>query len=270
MNRKVEEEYPISFFMLYEGLLGIVTAKQATIEQWINPLTRRRVEPSAHWIPRGIQVAKNRLLLLEADSSDEPEQYQIEIYDITSVRGSQQEFIDADGNPISLQHTSSFKILDPPTEPFFAPYWEDRFGEPGVHIGFKMLFLSGGTIWHVNFHLDSEIASDGSLQDQLSLEQPAILGSTAEEWPAGRSSTSYALGPRASRIVWVGRKAEVRIRSDWSDDLITTGETVVSCSRILDMKALPQNTQSIHAFDEATGILLLEDTPTHQALFWFV
>lgn len=263
-NKRVIHTNGLEHCVLHEGLLGITTRESATIENWDNPHSRRTLESRPSWFPLGLQIARDRILLLEGSNSTS---WRVRIFDVSSVRKGTTGLVDENDEPIPLFSTNEFVLLIKPVEPFYAPYWEDRLGEPGLHFGFKMLVRNGDSLLHFNFHLDSEFNEEGLLTERLSLEKPYVLGATIDERPVGLIPGSYALGPRASRIVWVGRQGEVRIGSDWTDDLTEDG---ASHSRVLDLRSRPQTTPTILAFDERLGILLLNDTAEHHALFWFV
>lgn len=253
---------------LREGILGITTNEEATVEQWNKPQSKRKVEVLPSWLPCGLQVARNRLLLLESDRQDQPRAWQIRIFDISSLHSKDAGSLDEKGDQLPLFSTNVIPLLVEPVDPFYAPYWEDRPGDPGVHFGFKILLTSDDSLWHFDFHLDSELDETGSLQERLTWDSPCILGKTVDERPVGLTPGSYCLAPRASRIIWVGKQGEVRIRSDWTDDLTEDGG---SCSRVLDLRSRPQMTPTILEFDENLGILLLNDTdPGKHVLFWFV
>lgn len=256
----------ITFCVFQEGLVGITTEDEVVIQQWDNPASQWRLDAEVEWTPRGLQVARNRLLLLERKIDDEPiKSWRIRVFDISVVRDQEAQQISEDETR-QLRFIDSANITHAPGEPFYAPYWEDRILESGVHFGFKTLLLIhteiGEHLWHCDLRLDTEETTDGLTEERLIVVGEYIVGQEPDERPR-QFLEGFILGPKASRIVWTTGDGSTRIRSDWTDEN-------ASESRELDMHSKPMSIPRLLVFDELFGVIMQSDTSTHHALFYFI
>jgi hypothetical protein len=262
----VQLQGAVIFTVFQDGIFGVTTEKEVIVQQWDKPKTRWKLDAEVAWVPRGLQIARNRLLVLERkDDAEEIKSWRIRVFDISVVRNEVAQQISEDEMQ-QLRFIDSVDMLHAPVEPFYAPYWEDRIGEGGVHFGFKTLLLMhteiGDNLWHCDFRLDTEINEDGDVKERLTIDGTYIVGQTRDERPT-QFVDGFALGPKASRIVWTSENGVTRIRSDWTDDN-------ASDSRELNMRSRPASIPRLLVFDELVGILLLSDTATHHSLNYFI
>ncbi|PVG02108.1 hypothetical protein CPB86DRAFT_698397 [Serendipita vermifera] len=253
----------VRFCTLEEGVIAAGNPFEVLVERWGAPNSRRHLNFGAEWLQAGVQIAKNRLITLEGTGvQDENRMWRINVFDISSVRNAQADQV---LNDHPLYSIASASLPNAPCAPFYAPYWEDRVDQAGIHFGFKTMLRMhtsiGECLWHCDFRLDNQLVS-GEIQEVLTVEEPNIIGEVPDQRPT-QFTNGYVLGPKASRIVWTGQDGLVRIRSEWTEENPWA-------SRLLDLKWRPMSIPSLYAFDERLGIVLLSDTLTHLALFWFI
>jgi hypothetical protein len=263
---KVELQRPVIFTVFQDGIVGVTTEEEVIVQQWDKPETRWKLDAEVAWVPRGLQIARNRLLVLERkDDAEEIKSWRIRVFDISVVRiGVAQQI--SENEMQQLRFIDSVDMLHAPVEPFYAPYWEDRVGESGVHFGFKTLLLMhtdiGDNLWHCDFRLDTEISEDGDMEERLTIDGTYIVGQNPDERPR-QFVDGFALGPKASRIVWTSENCVTRIRSDWTDNN-------ASDSRLLNMRSVPASIPRLLVFDELFGVVLQSDTATDHSLAYFI
>jgi len=256
----------VRFVVFQEGIIGATTEDEVVVQQWDDPITGWRLDADVLWVPRGLQIARDRLLALERkDDEAEIKSWRIRVFDISVVRKAITQS-PSENVMQPLRFIDSVGMLHAPVEPFYAPYWEDRIGEQGIHLGFKTLLLMhteiGDNLWHCDLRLDTRMNQDGEPEERLTVDEPYIVGQTRDERPT-QFVDGFSLGPRASRIVWTSENGVIRIRSDWTDDN-------ASDSRLLNMKSLPMAIPRLLIFDELVGVILQSDTSTHLSLSWFI
>jgi hypothetical protein len=264
----VQLQNAVVFTVFQDGILGVVTEVEVIVQQWDKPQTRWKLDPEVSWVTRGLQIARERLLVLERkDGTEEIRSWRIRVFDISVVRNGVPQKISEDETQ-ELRFIDSVDILHAPVEPFYAPYWErvSEMGEMGVHFGFKTLLLMhtqiGENIWHCDFRLDTVINEDNTMGERLTMDGTYIVGQNPDERPT-QFVDGFALGPKASRIVWTSENGVTRIRSDWTDQN-------ASDSRLLDMKSIPSSIPRLLGFDELFGVVLQSDTATHHSLTYFI
>ena len=263
---RVQLQRAVVFTVFQDGIFGVSTKEEVIVQQWDKPETSWKLDAEVAWVPQGLQIARNRLLVLELkDGSEEIRSWRIRVFDISVVRNgvAQQIFED---EMQQLRFIDSVDMLHAPVKPFYAPFWEDRVDEKGVHFGFKTLLLMhteiGDNLWHCDFRLDTEINEDGDMEERLTIDGTYILGQARDE-RSTQFVDGFALGPKASRIVWTSENGVTRIRSDWTDENM-------SDSRLLNLRSIPASIPRLLVFDELVGVLLLSDTATHHSLNYFI
>jgi hypothetical protein len=253
----------VRFCSLQEGLIAAGSGEEVLVERWDVPNSRRYLDITSGWLSAGVQIAKNRVITLEGTgAAEDTREWKINVFDVSPIRNAQE---DQEMNEQPLYSVGSASIPNSPCAPFYAPYWEDRVDQAGIHFGFKTMLRIhtsiGEHLWHCDFRLDTQIVS-GQPQEVLTVEEPNIIGEEPDQRPT-QLTNGYVLGPKASRIVWTGQDGRVRIRSDWTEESPWG-------SRLLDLKWRPMSIPNLFEFDERLGIVLLSDNQTHLALFWFI
>jgi hypothetical protein len=181
---------------LQQGIVAVSTAEEIIVEGWEEPdnTIKRKAKVLADWEPRGLQVARDRLIFLERKRDREiMKTWRIRVFDISSVRrGTGKERIGINelngsykmpgvqgtyaimgpsasvpavvgidgyqGETETLRCTGTGFLPHFPHEPFYAPYWEERREDDDIHLGFKTVIVmhtvEGEYLWHVDFNLD--------------------------------------------------------------------------------------------------------------------
>ena len=252
--------------VLQDGIVGATARDEIVIQKWDKSATRWRLDAEIGWLPQGLQIARDRLLILESKDELEPiKSWRIRVFDISVVRNEEAQQVDED-QMRQLRFIDSVEIMHAPVKPFYAPYWEDRIGDPGVHFGFKTLLLIhteiGEHLWHCDLRLDADFNAEGVMEEKLTIDGTYIVGQQPDQRPR-QFVDGFALGPKASRIVWTSENGYTRIRSDWTDDN-------ASESRLLNMRSVPMSIPRLLLFDELFGVILQSDTATHHSLSYFI
>lgn len=262
--REINAPAPVVRCTLQDGIVALSTAEEIVVEKWEDGSTRRTVHNSLAWEPRGLQVARDRLIFLERKRDQEVmKTWQIKLFDISGVRNKESSE-SQNGLSDLLKCTCTGLLPHFPHEPFYAPYWEERREDSGLHLGFKTVILmhtvEGEYFWHIDFTLDVTTNEEGVTEETLNIEVPRILGACPSE-RATYFVDAHALGASAGRLVWIASNGMARIFSEWTDE--------GSNSRVLDLKCKPATIPRVLAFDEKLGVLMLSDTEKNTAVFWF-
>ncbi|CAG8742726.1 16839_t:CDS:2, partial [Acaulospora colombiana] len=190
----------VRFCTLEEGVIAAGNPFEVLVQRWDIANSRRYLNSGAEWLQAGVQIAKDRLITLEVTGvQDDNRMWRINVFDISSVRNAKADQV-IENQP--LDSIVSASLPNAPCAPFYAPYWEDRVDQAGIHFGFKIMLRMhtsiGERLWHCDFRLDSQLVGD-EMQEVLTVEEPNIIGEEADQRPT-QFTNGYVLGPKASRI----------------------------------------------------------------------